>query len=234
MAAEAGQTKSLGGTEMLNKFRVNHDQKGFTLVELMIVVAIIGILAAIAIPQFAQYRQRAFNSSAQNDVRNAKTSQEVLQADFQVYGASDVQIMPGTGHAGGPGALITGPQPAANITMIGGILRSETPTAVPVNVGIGIGAGNMVVLRADTAAVAQGGNGTFVITARHINGPRVYGTDSESTAMYYGESSLLIGQLGLIINPPVATSAQDDFFPGVILAIDGLPAPATTPNWTAM
>jgi type II secretion system protein G len=51
-------------------------EKGFTLIELLIVVAIIGILAAIAIPQFASYRQKAFNSAAQSDLRTLKTNLE--------------------------------------------------------------------------------------------------------------------------------------------------------------
>ena len=67
---------------MFNKLR---SKKGFTLIELLIVVAIIGILAAIAIPQFSSYRAKAYNSAANSDLKNIKTGMEAFMADNQQY-----------------------------------------------------------------------------------------------------------------------------------------------------
>lgn len=64
-------------------------KQGFTLIELLIVVAIIGILAAIAIPQFASYRQKAFNSAAQSDLKNTRTSLEGYHYENQHYPDTD-------------------------------------------------------------------------------------------------------------------------------------------------
>jgi type IV pilus assembly protein PilA len=67
---------------MLNKLR---NRKGFTLIELLIVVAIIGILAAIAIPQFAAYRMRGYNAAAVSDLKNWKSAAEAQFADNSTY-----------------------------------------------------------------------------------------------------------------------------------------------------
>ena len=68
----------------MNKLALREDS-GFTLIELLVVVAIIGILASIAIPQFAAYRKRGYEATLKSDLRNAATSEEAYFAQTQTY-----------------------------------------------------------------------------------------------------------------------------------------------------
>lgn len=76
------------------KKNTKQDEMGFTLIELMIVIAIIGILAAIAIPQFSNYRMRAFNSAVISDLKNTSLAEEAYYNDYKSY-TKDRSKLPG-------------------------------------------------------------------------------------------------------------------------------------------
>lgn len=75
----------------MKNVKINHAQKGFTLIELMIVVAIIGILAAIAIPQYQDYIARSQVSRVVGEVNSLKTNVEdaLMRGATIITGYSD-------------------------------------------------------------------------------------------------------------------------------------------------
>lgn len=199
---------------MFTKLRSN---KGFTLIELLIVVAIIGILAAIAIPQFSKYRIQGFNSSANSDMRNIRTSEESLYAEWQHYGKTEyVAALPGAG-AYGAGALVPAiPAVAGSLCIISTLDNVATPR------GLQIPVGNNITVMASSDATGT----SFTLATKHLMGDTVYAADSDSTNNYK-MSYNAVGPVGLA--------------PGAILTAAFVIAP-TTPvdqydgvaNWVKM
>ena len=93
----------------MNRLKLN-EEMGFTIIELLVVVAIIGILVAIAIPQFNAYRRKSYESHVKSDLRNAAAAEEA-------YFAANLTYKSGTLDSGTP----TGFRKTADVTMSGAI-----------------------------------------------------------------------------------------------------------------
>lgn len=68
---------------------MKHEESGFTIIELLIIMAIISVLAAIAIPQFAQYKEKGLDRAAQSALRAVATAQEAYFLENDVYISCD-------------------------------------------------------------------------------------------------------------------------------------------------
>ena len=85
MPFECEETPARRTQRILTHTVISKRDEGFTLIEVMIVVAIIAILAAIAIPQLSVYRTKSYNTAAVSDLKNAAIAQEAYYVDNRQY-----------------------------------------------------------------------------------------------------------------------------------------------------
>jgi len=160
--------------------------RGFTLIELLIVVAIIGILAAIAIPQFAAYRIRGYNAAAQADGKGLVTGEETYFNDNYSYLSIALQTGPGAVGSTGLGGGVPLP----------GVMLSK-------------GVSGAVVASGSSITTAF-----FTLATSHLQGNRLFAIESDEGKWKYRGKTPGLAQTGADVT--AATSAVDFLSDGTI------------------
>ncbi|MFA6010130.1 MAG: prepilin-type N-terminal cleavage/methylation domain-containing protein [Desulfobacteraceae bacterium] len=190
---------------------VKGNEKGFTLIEIMIVIAIIGILASIAIPQFMTYRMRSYNSAAKAIVHNLRSDNANLNSELGVYGHTEAIAAIRSAADAGAGAADTRAVQAlsapATTTLAGARLSGRTTETVPRAMAIPIALGHHMV--ANCLDINDASNQTsYTIFTRHIKGDTAYAVDGDIENSIYSVSNPawpnLAGLQATPVNPTLA------------------------------
>lgn len=199
-----------------------HDNEGFSLIELLVVVALIAILAAVAGPQLLAYNLQGANAIAAADLRNAAAAEKAFFAEWGVYASSQPGGSPGNG----------------SILLFGGStgriwahdISSTAPSVTIPEPGFSPGVSQNVALKINTSAAG----GSYTMVSKNTLGDRCFGMDSDSQEIYW-----VNGLAGSVLMPAdnfTVVAGANDF---VIDGIGSFPAgaciglPGQT-SWTAL
>jgi type IV pilus assembly protein PilA len=200
---------------MLQKLQYKTNQKGFTLIELMIVIAIIGILAAIAIPQFNAYRTRSKRVKSSSMLGIIRSAQGGLNYDLGGFGSTSEAVLHTM--AANAGDIIDGglaPIPAATAAAAGSQLCADADGEIigfPIDVPQGVVA--QVGVDADLGA-------TWTAYSFTYGSNRLFAVDFETQQnVFYDEDAAYLTHTPAVGNFPAGAPAMvvtlgDDYGPG--------------------
>lgn len=145
---------------------MKNNTQGFTLIELLIVIAIIGILAAVLIPNLLSAQKRAYDTGASGCAKSLQTAQATYQIDNQTYfSASKAKT--------------------ATALTFAADGKGTTPTAVDGIAAVCLDS-NMVIT---TALTGTGGNTAYSMTVSDIRGSKTYTITPSSQIAAAGAAS---------------------------------------------